>query len=76
LVVGMTPMEPRAGNVHVLRGGVGAERLRKLGFREIEVRVSGGLVGGGGMTPIEPRAGNVHVFPRRRRDRGVRESWG
>jgi hypothetical protein len=29
---GMTPIEPRAGNVHGFRGGAGTEELRKSGL--------------------------------------------
>jgi hypothetical protein len=39
---GMTPIEPRAGNVYVFRGGVGREELRESGRREVKVRVQSG----------------------------------
>ncbi len=62
----VTRIEPRAGNVQVFRGGVGAEEFAKVGVREVRVRVPSGLVFGGGATPrrgsIELRVGNFHGF--------------
>jgi hypothetical protein len=57
---GMTPIEPRAGNVHGFRGGVWDREAARVGVRGF--RVPTGFVFGGGMTPIEPRGEIFHVF--------------